>query len=139
MLYDGLSANAKGWLLAKHHFATPSIFQKLVKGSAPTSLLPTTPLFFCTFTRDSEEQRKKKNPTRALKVQRGVRGLVDGQSFWTVRYTKRNEMQHKKTSQPSIVTRAPCLSFSLGETSHDSLLTSPLCRMHSAKPRTFML
>lgn len=42
MFYDGLSARAKGWLLAKHHFATLSIFQELVKGSAPTSLLPTT-------------------------------------------------------------------------------------------------
>lgn len=82
---------------------------------------------------------KKKIQLRALKVQRGVRGLVDGQSFWTIWYTKRNETQHKKTSQPSIVTRTSCLSFSLGETSHDSLLTSPLCRMHSAKPRTFML
>lgn len=44
MLYNGLSANAKGWLLAKHHFATSSIFHQHVKGSAPTSLSPTTPL-----------------------------------------------------------------------------------------------
>lgn len=58
MFYDGLSAQAKGWLLAKHHFATLSIFQELVKGSAPTSLLPTTLLSFAffSFTGESEEQ-----------------------------------------------------------------------------------
>ena len=41
--YNGLSANAKGWLLAKYHFATSSIFQQHVKGSAPSSL-PHRPL-----------------------------------------------------------------------------------------------
>lgn len=46
MPYNGLSANAKGWLLAKHHFATSSIFHQHVKGSAPASLSPTTPSFF---------------------------------------------------------------------------------------------
>lgn len=44
MSYNGLSANAKGWLLVKHHFATSSIFQQHVKDSALTSFSPTTSL-----------------------------------------------------------------------------------------------
>lgn len=44
MPYNGLSANAKGWLLAKHHFATSSIFQQHVKGSAPASRSSSLPL-----------------------------------------------------------------------------------------------
>lgn len=40
MLHNGLSANAKGWLLAKHHFATSSIFHQRVKVSALASLSP---------------------------------------------------------------------------------------------------
>lgn len=42
--YNGLSANAKRWLLVKHHFATSSIFQQHVKDSALTSFSPTTSL-----------------------------------------------------------------------------------------------
>lgn len=42
--YNGLSANAKRWLLVKHHFATSSVFQQHVKDSALTSFSPTTSL-----------------------------------------------------------------------------------------------
>lgn len=45
MSYNGLSANAKGWLLVKHHFAASSIIHQHVKGSAPISSSPTCPVY----------------------------------------------------------------------------------------------
>lgn len=74
-LYDGLSAQAKGWLLAKHHFATLSIFQQLVKGSAATSLLPATPLLFSSFF-TGEKKRPVFKSTKGSSVESVEIGVV---------------------------------------------------------------
>lgn len=70
MPYNGLSANAKGWLLVKHHFATSLIFHQHVKVSAPASLpsphnpfsffLSSSSFPFVAFTGEAHEELKVK-------------------------------------------------------------------------------
>lgn len=79
MFYNGLSANAKGWLLVKHHFAASSIIHQHVKGSAPISFSPTSPVYsFLLFNLHLPGRKKEvKSKHEEKKANSQVRRMTD--------------------------------------------------------------
>lgn len=131
MPYNGLSANAKGWLLAKHHFATSSIFYQHVKVLSTNLPLSHNSSFFLSssfaltggvWRVKSNHEGKQPNAFRSWMLG-WICILRCTQGFLCARKHTDENTQNTHSGALSLL-NAPSALFSLRTASRDSLLTS---------------